>query len=256
MPIKTLKKGLFFRSWELIKKKPKNLIFILFFDVLFLIVLIIFERLIRTYLPKDPTSIQNFFLGSNPVLLLILLLFYYLIIIFVHSILKILILRRISDYDKQKANISLKKFFLLNITIFPVSMILFIIIRLILYSIFNPTFFKWVAVIFYVIYIILVYVFINLSHAVFIREKSLKKILKKSLSLTFKGIKKYYGTLLWVLVLAAAYLLFFSIVGNIAKAANIKQELYNVIYTTISFILLYFVVFINRIYFYLISKEC
>lgn len=262
MPKKTsknrLRENLFFESLKLLKKRPKNIFFILLFDALFLVILTAAGGLMQRYIPQGYNEASSVIMqgGAGVWLLLITPIIYLLFIIAVHSILKLAILKIIASYDNKKLGFNLKKFFLLNIAIFLILTIVFTVVSGIFSVIFNPDFLKWMLFLFVAVHSILSYTYINFSHSLFIKEKGIKKILKKSCLITFTGIRKYYGTLVWVIALLAAYILLSLIAGNIAKIADVGQERYSIIYTTITSALLYAAVFINRMYFYLISKKC
>ncbi|MFH2027642.1 MAG: hypothetical protein ABIJ08_00750 [Nanoarchaeota archaeon] len=242
----------------MIKKKPKNIFFILFFDIIFIIIFLVLGKTITNFLPTTQEEIQIWITNSgiNPGLIIIAVLVYNLILLFTYSLFKLSILSKVANYDKAELKPNrVVTFFFLNLSIFLTSIILFIIISGIFYSIFTTEFFKIFAIIFVIAYAILFYLFINMNHSFFIKEDSIKRVLGKSISMLFKGIKKYYGVLLWVLILSIAYTLFSYILGNIAKAINMSQSTYTIIYIVISSILFYSIIFVNRVYFYLIMKK-
>jgi len=232
---KKIKESLFFKSLILLKQKPKNLLFIFLFDILFFVLITLIGFLFFSGFPKTETALRTMAneIGLLPIFLLLIL--YYLVILFVHSTIKLFIINQISKIDKK-----IWKFFLSNVITFFLLIIISSISMLIIYNvldfIFKEEIVRILVIVLVIFYISLNYTFISISQFLATKKLRINQILKKTSNLTFKRFL-FPPTILAILV-AIAYLF-----------RNIPQIQLSAIILAFLFIL------INRAYFYLLSKN-
>ena len=248
-----LKKTVFYEVCSSIKKHPKNFLFIALFHLLFFGAIYAVAQLFTSILKGITPSLISL------IILFILFIAYILLLLFLYSFFKYCIIDFVSSFIKKwKYGFRrLGRFYLLNISIFPILIVLFLAIHLILSYAFG-SFYKYIALVFFVLFAFFSYAFMNIAHSLFIDET--RDIIKKATKITFKKIKNYIPVYLSSILFIATYTIIIFIIGSIAKYAIIKDSVsryavYFQIYSFLTFIVVLAIFSFNNIYFYFILKK-
>ncbi len=251
-----IKKGMFFNTLNLIQKNKNSLLYVVLLDIIFVIALLMLVKIFAKISNSAIASQQSF-------QLLALAIIYYLAILFVYSFFKYVVLHLIkSGFSKSKLEFkNLGNFFLLNITLFIILLLVFFALSLIASGI-KEGISPFVSLIILLLYFIFAYAFVNLNHVLFSEGKSLTKSLQIALK-NFGKLKIYYGVYAVILAAIAIIILVFSIFGNFLKYTFFQDynaliqygDAYTIIFVHSLGIIFYLAILFNRFYFYNIVKE-
>ena len=111
-------------------------------------------------------------------------------------------------------------------------------------------FYFWITVI---PFLILFVIFVFLSHAVFIEEKNIRKVIRRSFKIMFTDIKQYSGFLLGDAALAIILIIILIILWLLGLLFGGKAEfiLRNIISGMVLIVVIYAIIVFNRMMFYL-----
>lgn len=251
----------FLKVFNIIKKNPRTYFYTIILDFIFLALILFIGKYLGSLIPQDPQQLMNFFKARSNLLLFVLIypLVYYLFIIFIYSMAKLGILNIIKSlYKKNRLSLKgLRKFYLLNISIFIILFFSALILLGILSLILKRDFLKYVVLILLIPFLFFFYSIINISHTLFI--KGMKKgIIKKSFTVAFNKIPKYGTFILWNIGLTLIYLLFYNIIHLLFRFTLFTNQqllttygsIYLKIFNMLSIIFIYLIIAFNRIYFY------
>jgi hypothetical protein len=240
---------MFYTVLKLCKNNYKQLFPIFLFDLLFVIALystkIFFELL-------KPSSIFS---------VIIIQLIYLLLFIFIYSLFKYSILHFIANITG-KNEFKFRRvvnFYYLNLILVIVSAAIFYIIELIYSFLIRPESGQIIALFIFVIYLVLLYVFVNISHSFFILGNGLKQTLKKSF-VVVRMFKAYAGTLLIPVLIMFVYYLTYTLITFIVRfliknPSNSFLSNYFGFFMIVTGIISYIIILSNRLYFYQIVKK-
>ncbi|MBI2542275.1 hypothetical protein HYV80_06205 [Candidatus Woesearchaeota archaeon] len=262
------KEKLFIKSFLLAKSNLNKTGYIILFDVLFLasvfscvFALQSMTRYLSNYVPfpQSPSAIYVFLALSVAYYLI-----FFLILLFAYSFFKLIVL----DYTKsffETTEFSFRRlwqFYSLNIILAGISLAVMLAANFILAGIkiqYRPFVFISLAV----PYFLFLYIILNVSHSLFYQGASWKGSAVNGFKITFTKIKVYRETIL--IMILAALLLWLLFIGSgylIRLAYSKNYSLYLSMYAyfkqasvILFYIVLYFVVLINRISFYSIIRE-
>ena len=249
-------KGTYFaKTYNLYLKNIKDLLIVFIFDVLFLLALSLFTKLTEDFALSMQYSLQ-----ISPTKAALFLFLYVLIIIFLYSFFKYIVLHRIKGiFKKEKFGFErLRQFFILNLIIIFSLVIIYFLLNWIFLVNAKPQSRSFVFIAIHLPYIFFSYAFLNIAHYMFLDTKSIKAILRKSFQITFTKIKSYTGIYLSDIVIFTIYIVLFYIVGSIVKKSPsnlLYFPLYQKIFIILTGLVLYKIIFFNRLYFYLIIRE-
>jgi len=158
----------------------------------------------------------------------------------------------------------LKKFFLLNLLIFIVFFIAFLILNSVFLTGAKEEYRPYIFLTINLPLFLFLYIFINISHTIF--SESLKPTIKETAKKTFTSItkvKNYIGIFLTDTIVILIYFIIFYFIGSILKATLFKSyaasiqyyNIYTIIFTITTIIFFYFIMLFNRIYFYNMTKN-
>ncbi|MBI2658658.1 hypothetical protein HYX05_00965 [Candidatus Woesearchaeota archaeon] len=256
----SLKESLFAKSFRLAKSSPNKTGLMILFDVLFLVSIFALNSLAAYFAQSlvAPTA------ASSAVLLIVFSLIYYLIALFAYSFFKYSVLDSIKSlFEKSEFSFKrLAQFYSLNIIIAGIFLAIMLLANYIIAGI-RPEYRPFVFIFLAIPYLLFLYVIINISHSLFYRGNSIKDSVKESFSITFTKMGFYRETILIMVLFALALWLLFFGSGYLVRVIGAKNySLYLNAYAyfkQISIIVLdivfYFVVLINRISFYSVTKE-
>lgn len=258
---KEKKEPLFAKSFRLAKSNPNKAGLMVLFDAMFLASFFGLQILAKNFSQSMPVFTPP---ASAVIFIVFSLIYYYSIVLFVYSFFKYSILDFIKSLF-EKTEFSFKRlgqFYLLNLIIAGIFFAVMILAIFLLASIkaqYQPYVFIFLAT----PYLLFLYVIINTSHSLFYQDNSVKNTIKKSFSITFTKITIYretiltmviYALVLWLLFLGSDWLIRLLASKNyslyLSSYAHLKQA--SVIFFDLVF---YFVILINRISFYAITKE-
>ncbi|MBL7054595.1 hypothetical protein ISS05_02470 [Candidatus Woesearchaeota archaeon] len=260
--MKNFKDSYFVKTLKLTKKEPKTVFYIILLDLLFLAAISIFYKLVEFFFLKTPPEIST----ATTTLYLIVTLAYYLILILIYSFFKYSVLNSISSmFKKTKLSfIHMKKFYLLNLSIFAVFMVAFLLLNGTVLTGTKEEYRAYIFLITNLPLLLVFYTFMNISHTIFSESKNsgIKETVKKTFTEISK-IKNYLGVFLTNTALIIVYFTMFYFIGLILKytlfksysAAAQYNNTYSIIFTVITTIFFYSVILFNRIYFYSIIKN-
>ena len=263
--IKRLKKSIFAESLARIKKNKKKTLCILLFDLLFVAAVYAFTTILKSVIPANPEFYLSVFKSAGSFLTFVALFYvvYVLVLIFIYTFFKYHVLYYVkSIIEKTRFNYkSLWKFFALNVLLFVILFVLFVIIALIhsywVREAAKPYFAKVVIILF----LLFSYVVVNTAHSMFAwqKKKKIMNTVKKMFGIIFTKPKNYF----WQLVFAVAVFAVFSaivfltgffidyiILGGKGATKEFAMA-YNAVLMIITAIMIYCVAFANRVYFYL-----
>ena len=258
--MKSKNKLLFIASLKLAMKIPNKVGLIILFDVLFLVSLLVLQKLFRYFAQSFVAEITLTF----GLILLIFTLIYYLITLLVYSFFKYSILDFIKSlFERTEFSLNrLGQFYSLNLIIAGIFYAIFLIFGFILENIkqsYQPLVFIFLAI----PYLLFLYAIINISHSLFYEGASIKESVKKSFKITFTKIKIYRETIsimiffalfLWILFLGSGYLIRFIASRNYNLYLNVYAY-FKQILIIVFWIAFYLAILINRISFYKIIKN-
>ena len=258
--MKKFKDSYFVKTLELMKKNPKNVFLIILFDILFLLSISIFYRLIEFLFSKTSTQISTIIV----IIYLVLTLLYYLILILIYSFFKYLVLNSIKSlFEHSKVDFKrLKNFYLLNLLIFIVFFIIFLFLNSIFLMSAKQEYASYIfSIINFPLFLIL-YIFINISHTLFSENLNIKETVKNTFNIIAK-VTSYIGIFLTNIIAIIIYFIIFYFIGLILKATIFKgylapikyYNIYTIIFSIITTIFFYLIIFFNRIYFYNIIRN-
>lgn len=243
-------------------KKWRILLFMLLFDILFVISLYAAATLFDTFFSIYEASMVGSWQGY------ISLLLYFFVVVFSYSFFKYCILDFldvISGGTKKKFTFErFKEFYLYNL------IMLFLLLCIFL----GITFFFSVALIdllktagvqvFVILFLFFSYVFVQMSHAVFMHNKTHLQNIHKDVIKQFSW-KFFFRYIFWNVIFAiiffTVYIILFLLVGKLSGKALVGQGWYTAFYVLNIFIFVFLVLFLyffviwNRLYLYVAVKR-
>ncbi len=256
------KDSYFTKTLKLIKSNPRNILNIVLFDILFLAAVIIFYGLVGSLLSKPSPAISTTVLITY----LALALLYYPILILIYSFFKYIVLDSITSlFKKTSLNFGrLKKFSMLNLSIFVVFFITFLVLNGVFLMGAKEGYTPYIFLAINTPLFLLTYIIINISHTLFSEyEKSgIKETIKKTFSIIAK-VRSYIGIFLMDAAVIFIYFVVFYLIGVMLKATALQDyaaqvkysNIYTLIFAILTSIFFYLVIVFNRIYFYNIIKS-
>ena len=247
--ISTIKKTNFAKTFNLLKKNLDNAFLIFIIDVWFVVAILLYISLVKyisVALQYYPTAILIMFTAV-----------YYIFMLLIYSFFKYCVLHYLkSMFEKTKFSFNrLLGFFLLNAIMVVCLLAVFIGLNAFLLNI--KAQYRTVAVILVMaLFGLFSYAIVNTAHTLFSNISGIGKVLAKSLKITFLGIKAYLGIYLSsAIILAAYFLLYYAFEASVRKTGIAYSSAYLNVFIAVTSIILYAVVFFNRVYFYLIIKR-
>lgn len=251
----------FFRVFNIIKKNSHTYFYTITLDFIFLALIIIIGKYLGSLIPQDPQQLMTIFKSQANLLIFVFgyPTIYYLFVIFLYSITKLSILNLIKQlYEKQKFNLKgLGKFYLLNLLLFIIFLLISLVITGILALILQKDFLKYVVLILGIPFLFFVYSMMNIAHTLFMGNYG-KRIIKKSFYIAFSSIKKYGLFIMWDIILILTYLVFYNIIHLIFRFTLFLNQqlltsygpLYLKIFNIMSIVVIYLIIAFNRMYFF------
>jgi hypothetical protein len=255
--MKYLKKS-FLESLDAFRFIRKNLnvyLFTIILDFIFLAAILFVGKYLGSLFPQDPQQIFAIFKTQANLLLFAIIypILYYLFVVFLYSLTKLIILRKIM---KQSSLKHIWKFYMLNILLFLTFLAATLIILGLLNLVLQSEFLKYVVFVLIIPYFFFVYSIINICHTLFVKNR--ENVIKQSFMTAFKRIKTYFLFAVWDIILIAAYLLLYNIIHLIFRFFVFSNQAlldsfgsaYLTTFHAISVVFLYMILAFNRIYFY------
>ncbi|MBI2657204.1 hypothetical protein HYX08_00750 [Candidatus Woesearchaeota archaeon] len=256
-----IREALFVRSFKLAKSNPSKTGLMILFDILFIASFFGLQALSQYFAQSLvlPTTLYSatFFLVSFS-------LAYYLLILLAYSFFKYCVLDSIKSlFEKQEFSLRrFGQFYSLNIIIAGIFFAILLVFNLILANI-KSSYAPFVFIFMAIPYILLLYIVSNIAHSLFYEGASIKSSIKESFKTTFTKMKAYRETILMMILASLAlWLLFFGSGYLISLLGSKNYNLYLAAYAyfrqasiVIFDIMLYFIILINRVSFYAISRE-
>ncbi len=256
----TIKNSLFVKSLKLAKSDLNKTGLMILFDVMFLVSVFALSRLGVFFaqtlvIPQTVMSIIIFIIFS---------LVYYLLALFAYSFFKYSILDFIKSlFGKSSFSFNrIGKFYLLNIIIAAIFLAVMIVFNYILVSI-RQSYAPFVFVALAIPYLLLLYVIINVSHSLFYEGASVKSSIKRSFEITFTRTKSYRETIIAIILFSLIFGLLFLGSGYLIRFFASKN--YTLYLSTYAYfkqasviildLALYFIILINRISFYKLTRN-
>lgn len=241
--------SLFLKSLKLIKKKPKNILYIILFDLLFIGTVYSVSSLFRLIQP-ELFSLALFYMLLN-----------FLIFAFIYSFFKYIVLDYVLSFVK-KTEFSFKRikdFFILNLLIFIILLLIMIFVNIISIFTIKPQYLQqFLSVVSFIIFFF-IYACLNISHSLFMQGNNWRSSFVKGNSFLFKKIKSYfpvYGfsllALILLLFLGNIVVLLLRFIPNTSLGF---YQAYMSIYSVVILLFLYALHIVNRLYFYLIVER-
>jgi len=265
-PLIKFRKSLHYKTITLILKHKKIAYTIFFLDLFFAMFLYGFSFITTSIIPKDANAFIRQFstqataltasLAIAVIYILIMLLIYsffkYGVIDLIHS------LFRKTDFDFK----NVLKFYKLNIAVVLLPATLFAAFFALANVLFVSRFAVSISWIFLIILILVIYPFLNIAHALFTRNYPIKKIVKIAYRLALKP-KLYLSVYVFSAAALTVFLLFFYLIGLLLGATVFQDPLtfqqyyplYGSAFAILLAIVLYKIIFFNRIYFYVIVES-
>ena len=249
-----------YREFTLVKSSLEKTFTIVLFDASFLISLLLLKVVLGHF--SEIISLPQSSLGVSMIFLFGVI--YYMAIILVYSLFKFVIMGYIKNYFEKK-HISFRnfwKFYRLNIFIAGIFLSIMIVLEYLLAGI-KPEYQPYVFVMMAVPFSFCLYFAVNISHSCFNNEISVKVSVIRGMKDVFACFRKYSNILIFACTIAGASLILFLFAGyaiRLLSSGNYAAYLnYYSIFKQASaialWVLIYVVVFINRISFYLAAKE-
>jgi hypothetical protein len=238
---KKIRETSFWKAKELIRKNKKKASYIFCADALFFIVLFCLrEFLVGKRL--TPADLYNL----NISLLIIFSLSYVIFLILFYSLLKYIVLLIIKSMEK-KAGFRIKdflRFTLLNAIIAGIYFTAVVLLSVVLAISVKEESLPIASNIIFFTAVFVTYFYANTAQMLFILENKLRKPVKESFRILFKNCNVYAPLIANILIIALLYLaISLPLVFARASAADPLR----MIYTSIAAILLYVLVFFNRL---------
>jgi len=230
-----------------IKTNSFSFVFMSLFDFLFLLFIGLLNILIRDFI--NPSSAVFVLLG------------YYLLAILVYSFCNFVILNLINKVVKN-IRFGLKgllEFFGLNFIIINSLFAIFLALAALVYSVISQEYKTIIIRIIFVLFVMLAYPLLNLTHSFFIHGFSIKESIKKG-AYHFTKVNSYLAVYGFGVFLIAAFFLLYSIIGFLLKRflydwMSSYYNAYALVFSVITLLVLYFILAFNRIYFYVITDK-
>jgi len=224
----------------------------------FLMVLAVYglAALVSMFFPKDQYQIAEFVQKDilNLLPFYIAALVYVMAAIFIYSFFKIIIFHVVQKKKIAKNSFNcLGSFYLLNLLICLIATIVFLAVGSAIAYAFSQSIAA--STIYIIIFLLIVYPFVNFSQLVFMKENKIFRSIKKGFFGFFSRFGHYLRMIVTDIVYFAAVLLVFLIAGNIyriiiSKTTSIVYILaYNTIFTAAMTVLL-FIIFSYNLYFF------
>jgi len=194
--------------------------------------------------------ISNFILAFG--LSILVAVVYLLLLIFILTFFKHGVLIHLADLTLKTAPPPLSKLFKINLVLIgtiAAAFLLFFILSLILFQREFAFLLSWV---FIGLSLLLFYPYYNLAHSLFTHKKySLKKTIR------YLGQWKFWicPYLFLIVVLASYFLLFWLVSLMLGTSVYAYYSLYTTTFATLLFVLLYGIIFFNRVYFVLLTNK-
>ncbi|MBW2983547.1 hypothetical protein KY361_00350 [Candidatus Woesearchaeota archaeon] len=243
--------GLFSKTYDLVREKPKIFYKTLGLDLLLLLILVLIFRGSMRFFPKGIVLFDVF--GSLYVFATAI--FFFLFGILIYSLEKCKVLLIVgSMLEGIKLNLErFDKFFVLNCITMGVWFLIFFIMYAIAYIV-EPLM-KGVIWIVFALISVFIYSFINISHWLFAHEPKFRKTVKRALIILTDGFEKYVGISSLMFSVAIVYSLIAFGIGWILKLAEGNIEIHKKIAVVIGIIILYATLAYNRLCFYFVVKK-
>ncbi len=181
------------------------------FDLLFVISVFFANTLFLLLLPQNPASLLQIVSSFKFVIIFAVFIgiIYLSFIVFIYSFFKYLNIDLLENLNRQNS-FSFRyfwKFYILNLFIFGIILSLFAFLNILLFFIVNATFASVFSIITFFPFAFFSISFIVLSHVLFLKEKSYKKIIQKSISQIFKlnNISLYFVAIVFFLFFVLFY---------------------------------------------------
>jgi len=251
-----IKKGVFFKTLNLVNENKKSLLYIITLDVIFFVALFILGQIFNA-------MSYSVSLRQQIYQLLFLVIVYYLVVLFIYSLFKYLVLFFVkSTFKKYKLDFDrLGKFYMLNIILFLILFLIFFILSIIAASI-NEGIAPFISLGILLLYIVFAYAFVNINHVLFYEGKGLIATLQSGTKFLGK-FTSYYGVYIVILAAFGIIALLFSIFGTALKNTLFQDynallqygDVYTIVFVHAVGIIFYLAILFNRFYFYGIVKE-
>ena len=176
-------------------------------------------------------------------------LIYIILLIFAYSFIKLKILGFINSITsklKVQSEKNIMGFFLMNTALFAVVSVVYLIIGYIVLNT-KEKYQNPVSIMLFFVFAAFFYIFINVSHSLFYKTDSIKKSVGASIGY-FKNKKVFYIVMQSILILFILYIPYYF---AYLHTYGMTQKIVIIVFL----LLIYFVLFINRISFYIISEE-
>ena len=240
---------MFYAVLKLFKGSPKQLLYLILFDALFIITIIVTDIFFKLMKP------------ANIYLVLFIQVIHLLLFVFVYSFFKYCILHIITlFFNEKKFNFNrLLRFYYLNLILLIFALVIFYAMGFVYSLIIRPNTGAIVASVVFVIYALFIYIIIGISHSLFVRGFSLKQILKKTMVL-LKRTRSYAGMILFSLSVLLIYTVLYNLITYILRYLyrdpnTVFLSGYFNFFSLVTLIILYLLIVFNMLYFYLIVKK-
>lgn len=255
--IKKIKRSYFAKTFNLFKKNKDSMFMILIFDIWFLATIAISAK-IAEFLGKSLFKQPLQFYSATP--LIIFAVGYYIILVLIYSFFKYFVLNYVKRmFIKVKTDIKrFRSFFLLNLIIAITLFVIFIALNGVLLLNVKREVAPYIFLLILVPFAFFFYAIINIAHSLFINLINTKDVLRKTIKITFTNIKSYAGIYLSSIIIFSIYYFIYYIVALALKNTSsyiVYYSIYLKIFIVLTGIILYIMIFFNRVYFYLIIKE-
>ena len=241
-------------SWELIKRNRKKSFYILCVDVVFLAVLLLLTKLLTKRMPQ-PYELY----GKSPILVIMFMISYFAFLILFYSLAKYLVLLLIKSME-EKANFAIKDYFrfvLINIIVFAIALSLLSVLSVLVTMSVKPENLAAVSIGIFSFIGLFTYLLVNIAQTSYISESRILGSAGKSLSTIFRRGKTYLPILINIIVAAAVYFIMGYLLNlsfTKIRPAEIIVLICILIYNIITGILIYLLIFLNRIQFFVKLK--
>lgn len=242
-----LKKTGFWKAFELIKKNRKKSFYMLCFDALFLVVLLLLNKLVLQRMP-EPYALY----GGNPATILFFTLSYFAFLLFFYSFTKYMILLMIKSTN-EKVSFTMKdylRFALLNLMMGALIFFALVILSLILNFTVKQESVPVAGALVFLVLAFFFYLFFNIAHTLFILGSKILETIRKSFTIIFKKARVYSPVLLNIIIMLIIYFIFTLLLSLIMKKFYFNKTaivLLQLFYNAVSVLLFYAVLFFNRI---------
>jgi|TARA_B100002003_G_C14050101_1_gene505791 hypothetical protein len=253
-----IKNSYFVKNFNLLKKNLDNIFLIFIFDVWFLAVLLGTSKLAEFLGPRlFSQPLESYSISP----LLIFGIIYFIILTIIYSFFKYIVLHHINRIFWH-TDLNFKRFgsfLLMNLVILISYLIIYFALNGIFLINVKSQFTPIMLLLIIIPFVFFSYAFLNISHSLFLNFPDNKSILKKAVLMTLTKVRSYSGIYLWsAIILAVYFILFYSISFLIVNNPDLSLQSYQIYQNAskvITAIALYLLVFFNRSYFYLITKE-